>query len=118
MLIATVIFARPLCSLFFEKGFVGESFDLAVMFVRVFLPFVFFNVINNLFHNFFRGVKAVNLVLLFTALASLIRIVATLILAPAHGMVGVYSGWVISWIAEAVIISLAYFLGVWKKYLK
>lgn len=118
VLLATVIFAKPLCSLFFEKGFVGESFDLALLFVRSFLPFVFFNVINNLFHNFFRGVKAVNLVLLFTALASVVRIISTLALAPVHGMIGVYTGWVISWIFEAVIISLAYFLGVWKKYLK
>ena len=118
VLALTVIFARPLCSLFFEKGFVGESFDMALMFVRVFLPFVFFNVINNLFHNFFRGVKAVNLVLLFTAIASVFRIIATLILAPGYGLSGVYSGWVISWIGEAVIISAAYFLGGWKRYLK
>ena len=118
ILLVTVIFAEPLCSLFFEDGFVGESFDLSVLFVRSFLPFVFFNVINNLFHNFFRGVKAVNLVLLFTALASAVRIAATLLLSQTYAMIGVYWGWVISWIFEAVIISLAYFLGVWKKYLK
>ena len=118
ILALTVILARPLCSIFFESGYAGESLDYSILFVRVYLPFVFMNVINNLFHNFFRGVKAVNLVLLFTALGSLSRIVATLLLAPLYGLEGVYAGWVISWGFEAILISITYFSGIWKRYLK
>lgn len=115
ILVLTVILARPLCSIFFESGYVGKSLDLSLLFVRVYLPFVFANVINNLFHNFFRGVKAVTLVLVSTALGSVVRIICTLILSPIYGLEGVYSGWVISWIAEAIFITLAYLSGIWKK---
>ncbi len=115
VLTLTEIFARPICMLFFEEGYAGTSLDLSLLFVRVFLPFIFFNVINNLFHNFFRGVKAVNAVFGFTAVGSAARIVATLLLAPHFGMTGVYLGWAFSWIFEAVLITAAYFSGFWKK---
>jgi len=115
ILALTVILARPLCSIFFESGYAGESLDYSILFVRVYLPFVFMNVINNLFHNFFRGVKAVKLVLLFTAIGSVARIVSTLLLSPEYGLRGVYTGWVISWGVEAVFITLAYISGIWKK---
>ncbi len=115
VLALSVIFARPICMLFFEEGYVGRSLDLSLLFVRVFLPFVFFNVINNLFHNFFRGVKAVNSVFVFTAIGSAARIVSTLLLADRFGMTGVYSGWAFSWVFEAILITCAYFSGFWKK---
>ena len=115
VLLLTILLAQPICSLFFEDGYVGESLELSLVFVRVFLPFVFFNVINNLFHNFFRGVKEVNAVFAFTAIGSVARIIATLILAPRFGMTGVYSGWVFSWIFEAILITTAYFSGFWRR---
>ena len=110
-----VIFARPFCEAFFPKGYVGEALELSVVYVRCFLPFILFNVVNNLFHSFFRGVKAMNLLVLFTALGSVIRIVATMLLTESYRMYGVYSGWVISWVGEAVLIYIAYLSGVWKK---
>ncbi len=110
-----VIFARPFCEAFFPKGYVGEALELSVVYVRCFLPFILFNVVNNFFHSFFRGVKAMNLLVFFTALGSAIRIVATMLLTDSFGMYGVYSGWVISWVGEAVLIYIAYLCGGWKK---
>lgn len=114
-LITCVTLSSRFCSIFFPSDYTGEAIELAVRFVRCFLPFVVFNVINNLFHAFFRGIKAMKLLLLFTTLGAVSRIIATLLLSRIYGMDGVYMGWVISWICEALPVALLYFSGVWKK---
>lgn len=117
-LLVSVIFARGFCSAFFPDNFSGEALELAVVFVKYFLPIVFANVINNLFHSFFRGIKAAGLLLISTGIGTVSRIAATLILAKFYGMYGVYAGWAISWILEAVYVLVVYWSGMWKKSLK
>lgn len=117
-LIICVGFAEPFCSMFFPQGYTGAALEFSVVFVKYFLPFVVFNVINNLFHSFFRGIKAMNLLILFTAVGAVSRIIATIMLAKPYGMNGVYWGWIISWICEAVPVVILYFSGIWKKQLK
>lgn len=117
-LIVCICLSSQLCEIFFPSGYKGAALGLSVKFVRFFLPFVVFNVINNLFHAFFRGIKAMNFLLFFTALGAVSRIIATLFLSRAFGMDGVYLGWVISWICEAVPVCLLYFSGIWRKWLE
>ncbi len=114
-LILSVIFARAFCSAFFPENFSGEALELAVVFTKYFLPIVFANVINNLFHSFFRGIKAADLLLISTGIGTVSRIAATLILAKYYGMYGVYAGWAASWILEAIYVLFVYYSGVWKR---
>lgn len=116
-LIICIVFAPRFCSMFFPAEYSGAAIGLSVRFCRYFLPFVVFNVINNLFHAFFRGIKAMKLLLIFTTIGALSRIIATLLLSRFYGMDGVYMGWVISWICEALPVSVLYFSGKWKKYI-
>ena len=104
-LIVSVGFAEKFCRVFFPSGFEGQALDYCVTFAKFFLPFIVFNVINNLFHSFFRGIKAMGYLVAFTAIGSVSRIIATFVLAP-YGMVGVYWAWVFSWIFESVALTI------------
>ncbi len=104
----SVIFAPSLCRAFFSGDYAGDALSFAVIFVRQYMPFIVFNMINNLFHSFFRGIKATRLLLFFTALGAVTRIVASLILSKMYGLHGVYAAWVISWIVEAIWVILVY----------
>lgn len=117
-LLLCVCLSSKFCKVFFPSDYTGEALDMSIKFVRFFLPFIIFNVINNLFHAFFRGIKAMNFLLLFTIIGAVSRVCATLIFSHYYRMDGVYLGWVTSWICEAVPVVILYFSGVWKKRLK
>jgi len=102
VVLSCFIFANPICRAFFPKGYTGDALSYSVLFLRFFLPFIFFNLINNLFHAFFRGTKEMNYLVILTAIGSISRLVSTLILSPYYAIYGVYAGMVISWICEAV----------------
>ena len=109
------IFARPICCAFFPKGYTGEALSYSILFLRVFLPFIFFNLINNLFHAFFRGTKEMNYLVILTAIGSISRLVSTLIFSRQYAIGGVYAGMVISWICEAVFAVGIYYFKVRKR---
>lgn len=109
-ILVCVLFARPVNAAFFPQGFSGAALDYAVLFSAVYLPFTLFNVINNLFHSFFRGVGAMRLLLISTVLGSGVRILAGAVLGGIMGMNGIYLGWVISWVAEALFMIVVYLI--------
>lgn len=96
------LFATPIASVFFSDGYSGEALDYAVTFASSFLPFIFINLINNLTHSFLRGMGAMKTLVFSTLIGCLSRITATLILVPSMQMEGVFTGWIISWLIEAV----------------
>ncbi len=112
-LILSVLFAREFCSVFLPGGYEGEGLEMAVVFVRYFMPFILFNLVNNLFHSFYRGVASMALLVTATLIGSASRIAATYFAVKSYGMNGVYLGWVISWIAECVFSVGVYFGGGW-----
>lgn len=114
-LLASVLFSKQFCEAFFPTGYSGVALTYSVVFTKYFMPLVLFNVINNLFHAFFRGVKAAGMLLISTAIGSVSRVIATFILAVYYGMYGVYAGWALSWIMEAVFVLAVYWSGAWKK---
>lgn len=118
VLIICVIFADGICKSFFPKDFIGESLTFSVTFVKCFLPFIVLNLINNLFHAFYRGTKSMGLLMISTALGSIVRLIASLIFAKYYGIYGIYLGWVISWAIEALFSVITYFMEIWKKPLK
>lgn len=112
-LLTCTLFARQICALFFPSEYVGAGLNYAIIFARFYLPFIVFNLINNLFHAFYRGVAAMKLLVSLTLLGSLSRIIYTLIFANMLGMQGIYLGWILSWITEAVTAVISYLR--WKK---
>lgn len=111
-------FARPICLFFFEEGYTGNALSYSVDFAKNYLIFVFLNVINNLFHSFWRGVTAKGYLLTGTITGSVSRIVLTLILINIYSIKGVWIAWVLSWAIEAVLNLILYFMGRWKIILK
>ena len=108
------VFAEEVSGLFFPSGFSGEALNYTIIFARVYLPFIVFNVINNLFHSFYRGTASMRLLVSLTAIGSASRLIFTVMLLK-YGMHGVFMGWVLSWIFEAVAALATYLFGMWKK---
>lgn len=103
VILACVLFARPICALFFPSDFQGAALDYAVFFARVCLPFIYLNLLDNLYHARFRGMGAMNVNLATTFFASVIRILAGAILSIPFGMRGVFFGMALAWGAESVL---------------
>ncbi len=114
VLLLTVVFANRLCLLFLPSGGGGESVKMAVVFARYYMPFILFNLINNLFHAFYRGVGSMACLLEATFIGSAARIIATYIAAGYFAMDGVYIGWAVSWAVECLFCLFVYFSGRWK----
>lgn len=109
------IFAKPICASFFPADYVGESLQMSILFARYYLPFTFLHLIVTLFHSFYRGVGKPVLVLVLTAIGSVSRIIFSAIFIHFYGFEGVYIGWLLSWAAEAIVIGITYFSGMWQK---
>ena len=112
--------AGPISSIFFEDGYSGEAFNYAVTFGMYFMPFILFNVINNIAHNFFRGMKLMKMLLVSTAIGSVSKLVLILSLVPVLSMNGVFLGWILSWIIECLFCIVVYVvkLGTKEKIIK
>ena len=115
IIILCAVFALPLCKMYFPNGFEGESLNYCVLFIRFYQPFVIFNLINNMFHSFYRGVRAMKLLVVSTLVNSVARLVITLMIVSSYGMNGIFIGWVMSWIIEAIFNVIIFYTGVWKK---
>ncbi len=117
ILLICVVFAESICMIFFSDNFSGTALKYSVMFLRIFMPFITFNVINNLFHSFFRGIKAMKFLLLMTSIGSFSKYVFTLVLFDKFALQGIYTAIAISWVVEAIACAIVYFSGVWQKYI-
>ena len=107
-LLVAVLGAKPVASIFFENGYTGDAFTYSVNFAYYFLPFVVINVINNISHNFFRGMKQMTLLLMSTGVGSISKLVLVLALVPSLNIYGVFLGWTLSWFAEALFCIIVY----------
>ncbi len=114
ILLSCIVFSRQIVGLFFPVGYDGIDVEYSAVFARCFLPFIIFNVINNLFHSLARGVNKMNLLVISTFIGSISRILSTLFFVKTYGMNGIYFGWVFSWFAEMVFVLISYFSGIWK----
>lgn len=114
ILLICIFFAPGVCSLFFPSGYADISLTYAINFSRYFLPFIIFNVVNNLFHAFYRGVASMKSLILATTIGSCVNFISSFILVKTYGMYGIFAGWVISWIVEAVFTIAVYVSGKWK----
>ena len=112
-----VLLPRQICALFFKKGHSGADFESAVVFARFYLPFIIFNLLNNLFHAFYRGIRLMLPLIVFTLIGSVTNVISSIILIKIYGMNGFYMGLVISWVAEFIFSFIFYLSGKWKNVL-
>lgn len=115
VLAVCIIFAKKISASFFPSDYTGEGLQYTIDYVRYFLPFIVFNLVNNLFHGFYRGTGAMGLLILVTCIGAVSRIIFSEIFTPTQGIYGIYLGLILSWITEAVITGIMYFSGHWKK---
>lgn len=108
-LVFSCVCGQQVCALFFRQGGSEEAVALAVLFTSHYLPFLLLNLLNNLFHAFFRGMGSRVWLLAATTIGAAVRIGASIPLSMVMGMEGVYLAWVISWAVEAVFSVLVYF---------
>ncbi|MBR6737937.1 MAG: hypothetical protein IKL82_06255 [Clostridia bacterium] len=113
LLILCVIFNEEVCNIFLKENATELTKQYSYDFTRNFLPFIYFFTICNLFHGFFRGVKATAHLFITTAFSSVVKYVASLILIKSYGIYGFFMGWVISWILESILCVALYFIGLW-----
>ncbi len=114
LLLACCLFPEAICSLFFDESASPLSIHYSVIFLRIYLPFILFNLINNLFHAILKGLKSTRLLMFSSALGAAVRVIASFILVPFYGIHGVYAGWAISWVVEAIFAIIVYFSGKWQ----
>lgn len=114
-LFVCAFWAKEVCALFFPEGYTGEGLQYAIIFAQGYLPFIWFNLVNNLFHSFYRGTGSMKLLVSLTTTGSVARFVFSYIFIRLYGMQGVYIGWVLAWISECILAFWTFFTGAWKK---
>ena len=114
LLLACIIVPETMCGFFFNAETPAESYALAIPFLRFFMPLILFNLINNLFHSLVKGIKATKLLLLSSFIGCATYVIVSYSLSGSLGLYGVYTGWAVSWIAEAVFAIIVYFSGKWQ----
>lgn len=110
-LIATVWGGKYISGLFLSNEL---SLHYATVFMRYCMPFVVFNVVNNLMHAVFRSSGAGRFLVTATVIYAVSRIVYSYALFPKAGMYSVYIAMALAWITEAVFGMAVYFSGKWK----
>lgn len=110
-LVTTVLFASPIADAFLESE---ESLHYAKIFLQFCLPFAIFNCINNLMHAVFRSVGASGYLIISTLVYSVSRIIFSYTLFAKFEIYGIFAATVLSWVTEALFITIIYFSGKWK----
>ncbi len=121
----SILLSLPVIALFMllpeavAKLFLGarasaESVDYVVLYMLLCVPFVLCQVVNNLFHNFYRGVMMPKLATITTAVYTVLRIAITYAIVWRFGMLGVFIGFVIPWSVECLLSVIFYLKGNWK----
>lgn len=97
------IFAKPVTSIFFPAGFVGDAYQYALRYTAFWLPFIYVQLVGHILHSYMRSLGSVNIVLGITLFGSAIRVAATILLVNTMHIEGAYLAQVISWAADAVV---------------
>jgi len=110
-LLATVFGGKIIPRFFLDSP---EARHYAEVFLIWCMPFILFNVFNNLFHAIFRSTGAGQYLVISTVIYALARFGFSYLLYGKFDMYGVYAAVVLSWITEAIFGAFIYFSGKWK----
>ena len=110
-LVVTVFAAKPISKAFLDSP---EAIRYAVIFMRYCMPFVIFNVINNLMHGVFRSAGSGRILVTATIVYSIARFGFSYLLFGRFEMLGIFASVVLAWVTEAIFALIVYFSGKWK----
>ena len=110
-LVITVFGAAPISKAFLDSP---EAIRYAKIFMQFCMPFVVFNVINNLMHGVFRSAGAGRYLVIATVVYSVARFGFSYLLFGRFEMLGIFAAVVLAWITEAIFALFVYFSGKWK----
>ena len=117
-LILFVVFAKPFTALFLDPVQDAESFKTSVNIIRFLLPFMFFNVFNNLFHGIFRAVGSGTLMFISTLVyaVSFVAYAYLLfeVLPTEYKIYGVHLSLAAAYITEFAFTLIIFVTGKWK----
>ena len=103
------VLAGPIVSIFFPAGYEGEAYVHAFRYARIYVPLIYVQLVDHLFHAYIRALGRVGVVLAATLVGGAVRIAATFALIPLLHLEGAFLAEVISWAVDAVICLIVYF---------
>lgn len=107
------IFPHQITALFYgDAG--GDGAHYVVRYIMLCMPFVLCQIVNNMFHNFYRGVLVPKIALYTTLVYSVVRVIVTYALVPFFKMDGVFYGFIIPWVVEMTVCIAIYVSNSWK----
>ena len=109
-----MLFRFPIAEVFLGSNASAESVGYVVTYILLCVPFVLCQIINNLFHNFYRGVMMPKIATVTTLVYTVARIITTYAFVFSFGMMGIFLGFIIPWTAECVLSVVIYVSGRWK----
>lgn len=113
IIIISLIFPNAISSLFVnDKN--SQMVELVSTFIMINFPFLVFAIMNNIFHNFYRGVMSPKLATITTAIYTITRIATTYSMVGAFKMNGVFYSFAISWGVELVSCLIIFLSNKWK----
>ena len=118
ILFICVFFPHQVCGLFFGDEASKAAVNYSVAFLKYFMPFLILNVLANAYHNFFRAIDRMKALLIATVAGSVARIIFSIIFVRFFGYYGIFIGWVMFWLADAVFGLAFYRFGKWRKELR
>lgn len=108
---------KTVVSLFYND--IGsESARYVMRYLFLCMPFVVCQVVNNMFHSFYRGVLFPVIATISTASYSVARMVATFLLIGSLRMDGIFWGFNIAWMFEMILLFSFYRSGIWLRRLE
>lgn len=117
-LLLFVVFAKQFTGLFLDPIQDAESFKVSVNIIRFLLPFIFFNVFNNLFHGIFRAVGSGKLMFVSTLIYAVSFIVYAYVLfyflPQGLKIYGVHLALSAAYITEVTYATIIFITGKWK----
>lgn len=118
LMLLFMIFAKPFAHLFLDSTKDAESINYSVALIRYLLPFIIFNVFNNLFHGIFRATGSGKLMLISTVIYSVAMIIYSytfyFTVPYSFRIYGIYIGFALAWLTEAAFATIIFFSGKWK----
>ncbi len=109
-LVVCTVLGGAVVSIFFPDGFAGDSFEYALRFVQIYMPFVLLiQMVDHVLHAYLRSLGAFTPVFWVSLLGSAVRIVTIFWLTPTMHIDGVYLSQILSLSAD-MLATLILFL--------
>lgn len=118
ILLVTIFAAKPVAMIFYAADADPASIAYTVNFLKYCMPFLFCNIVANLFHHFLRGIGHMKALLITTVAGSVGRLLVSFILVPTMGLYGYYAAWVAAWVFDGATGLIIYLKGNWRKRLE